>query len=136
MSGKNGRCAARLPRLRVMEFWTPFPDLHGVHWTEADTMSQITQTLASVASQAVTLERTPQPAECRCAAFQRQFTYAARNPFLSWNPGPQTIMNFLVSGAFLDGRFSGLLSADGFISGTGYLLPDDSLMAMRVDSNS
>ncbi|MFL5257230.1 MAG: hypothetical protein ACJ8AI_30975 [Rhodopila sp.] len=45
-------------------------------------------------------------------------------------------MNFLVSGAFLDGRLRGLLNADGFISGMGYLLPDDSLMAMRVASNS
>jgi hypothetical protein len=91
------------------------------------------QTVESAASRVVTLERTPQSPECRSAAFQRHFTNASRNPFLGWNPEPQTILNFQFSDVVLDGEFRGLFNADDFIPGTGYLLPNDFLMGIRVD---
>jgi capsular polysaccharide biosynthesis protein len=98
-------------------------------------MSQPTQSVENVASRVVTLERTPQLPECSSATFQRHFTNANRNPFLGWNPEPQTILNFQLSDVVLDGNFRGLLNAGGFIPGTGYLLPDDFLMRIRVDAN-
>ena len=100
-----------------------------------DPISQTTQTVENVASRVVTLERTPQSPECRSAAFQCHFTNANRNPFLGWNPEPQTILNFQISDVVLDGEFRGLLNAGGFITGTGYLLPDDFLMGIRVDAS-
>jgi hypothetical protein len=52
---------------------------------------------------------------------------------LGWNPEPQTILNFQLSNVVLDGKFRGLLNSDGFIPGTGYLVPDDFLKGLRVD---
>jgi capsular polysaccharide biosynthesis protein len=104
--------------------------------TATDLMSPTTmQTVESAAREVVTLERTPQSPECRSAAFQRHFTNRSRNPFLGWNPEPQTILNFRVPDAVLDGGFRGLLNADGLIPGTEYLLPDGFPMGIRIDAS-
>ena len=96
-------------------------------------MNQTARTVANVASQVVALERTPQSAECRSAAFQRHFINAARNPFFGWNPEPQTILNFQISGWYSTGNSVACLMLMVLSLEQEYLLPDDFIMSLRID---
>lgn len=87
-----------------------------------------------VASRIIEIERTPQPAVENNAAFATRFSEPERNPFPSWNPRPRAIRSYQLSDVVLDGHFRGLFNASGFIPGTGYLVPDEVMQRVAVDT--
>jgi hypothetical protein len=99
-------------------------------------MSQATGvTVEEAAAQIVTVELTHQAAEPGNASFERRFRTQQRNPFLGWNPAPRSICNYEICDAVLDGEFRGLINSNGFIEGTGYLLPKHALTRLKIDES-
>jgi capsular polysaccharide biosynthesis protein len=91
--------------------------------------------LQQVAAQTILTERTRQSPESENAGFERRLTDKSRNPWVGWNRPPTDIRSYRFSRIVLDGEYWGLLNADGFILGTGYLLPDHFLANVRIDEN-
>ena len=97
-------------------------------------MSQTRGTTAEKAAiQIFSVERTHKPPEPENAPFERRFRNQERNPFLGWNAEPHSIRNYQIVNAVLDGKFRGLFNSDGFIKGTGYLIPDDFMSVLDID---
>lgn len=86
------------------------------------------------AIQAHTVERTTQPPTPDNAAFETLFRNPERNPFRGWNPEPRTINGYQFVDVVLDGDFRGLFNAEGYIRGTGYLVGDDHMATLSVDT--
>ncbi|MEJ0015737.1 MAG: glycosyltransferase 61 family protein [Acetobacteraceae bacterium] len=98
-------------------------------------MELVKQTAEQAAAQIYTVERTVRPELSANVAFERRFTHPERNPHLGWNPDPRTIRSFQFVNVVLDGEFRGLFDADGFIYGTGYLVPDEVVAAIGVQES-
>lgn len=92
------------------------------------------QSVDQLASRIIEIERTPQPAAVNNAAFADRFRDPERNPFPGWNPRPRAIHAYQLSDVVLDGNFRGLFNANGFVQGTGYLVPDDVMQRVAVDT--
>ncbi len=90
-------------------------------------------TLDEAAAQIFSVETTLQPLESENAAFERAFRRPELNKSFGWRPGPHLIRNYQVLDAVLDGAFRGLFKANGFIRGTGYLVPDEHMMSLGID---
>jgi SAM-dependent methyltransferase len=90
--------------------------------------------IEEVAGRVFSVEKTLQPPESINAQFERQFSTPARNPFFGWNPTPHAIRSFQVDDVVLDGEFRGLFNSDGFILGTGYLVPDELMQTLAIDN--
>lgn len=93
------------------------------------------QTVAEVASQVFSGERTIRPEASGDVPFERRFRHPERNPHLGWNPDPRTIRGFQFVDVMLDGQLRGLYNHNGFIHGTGYLVPDDVMAGIGVDES-
>jgi capsular polysaccharide biosynthesis protein len=92
-----------------------------------------TQTAEQAAVQIYSVERAAKAPVAENASFESYFGDPKRNPFLGWNSDPHTIRSFQFLDVVLDGEFRGLFNSDGFIRGTGYLVPDEVMAQFDVD---
>lgn len=90
-------------------------------------------TLEHAARSTFVIETTTQPPQPANAAFERLFPDPKWNGFIGWNPPSRTIRGYVLPGAVLDGAFSGLWNAHGFIRGTNYLHPEAALLQVSID---
>lgn len=98
-------------------------------------MSQaVGPTVEASAAHILTVEITRAQAVAENAAFERRFAATTRNPFFGWNPRPQAIRSFQIDDAVLDGEFRGIFNAQGFIRGTGYLVPDEIMTRFGIEA--
>jgi Glycosyltransferase 61 len=93
------------------------------------------KTAEAAAAQIYSVERTFRPGTPANITFERHFSHPERNPHLSWNPEPRTIRSFQFLDVMLDGKFRGLFDSEGFIHGTGYLVPDETMAAIGVQTS-
>ena len=93
------------------------------------------QTAEEAASLIFSVESTIRPEASRNVPFERRFRHPERNPHLGWNPDPRTISGFQFVDVVLDGQFRGLYNRNGFIHGTGYLVPDEVMAGIRVEES-
>jgi len=93
------------------------------------------KTAEAAAAQIYSVERTIRPETSANITFERRFRHPERNPHLGWNPDPRTIRSFQFFDVVLDGKFRGLFNSEGFIHGTGYLVPDETMAAVGVQTS-
>jgi hypothetical protein len=89
--------------------------------------------IENVAVQTFSVETTHQPSELVNVTFERRFSNPERNPYPAWNPHPNLVRNYQLSDVVLDGQFRGLFNGRGFIRGSNYIIPDEQMMAIKVD---
>jgi len=98
--------------------------------------AELTKNTAEAAAvQIYLVERTIRPGGSANIPFERRFSHQERNPHLGWNPDPRTIRSFEFLDVVLDGEFRGLFNSEGFIYGTGYLVPDETMAAIGVQTS-